>query len=403
MKNRLLLPTVLMLLAGTAIPLAAEEPDTLAILEKADAATRAVKACRYDAEFEGGGSLAKRVPHITGRISCRDARQGFFAKLMEKDRPAKPSIRARVTISMKPMGTEKVRHLDVAFDDNTVTFIDEDEKYWMKQSGPQAGSLMDAADQLYMIEFMHPTPFSDEIHATERKYEGVKEINGVPCDVIYVKYRQPGLEARWFFSREDSLPRRVERISSRAGVENARILTLSNLDVSPEMTFKEFQPGVPDGFERRTIVSTEKKVHLPAHRPAPKWKLKTPAGEEVSLESLRGKVVVLNFWATWCGYCKMSMPSVQAITEQYAEKPVKVLGVCCWDPQGDPARYLASMEYTFQTVINGDKIAEDYGVKGLPTYFVIDPNGQIVYASGGLLSKEDISKAIDKALLKAEK
>ncbi len=383
---------------GSTATLFAEEPDPIEILKKADAATRAVKACSYKAEFHAEGDFSSRVPRITGEFICRDARPGFFLKLMDKDEPGKPSFRAKVAVSMKPYGSDKIRHLDVSIDHKTVTFIDEDDKYWMQQDLPAAGPLLESAESLYMFEFLHPTPFSDEINAVKRKYEGEKEVEGVLCDVIYVKYNIHALEARWYFGREDSLPRRVERISRRLGTKNIRILTISDLDLSPELTAGHFRPPCPDGFERRVLVDPSRGEKLPVNRPAPEWALKTPDGKEVALKDLRGKVVVMSFWSTWCGYCKLSMPAIQSIHEKYADKPVKVTGVCCWDAQGDPAKYLASMNYTFSTVVDGDRVAKEYDVKGLPTYFVIDPDGNIVYARSGPLDQKELTAAIDKAL-----
>lgn len=115
---------------------------------------------------------------------------------------------------------------------------------------------------------------------------------------------------------------------------------------------------------------------------APGWTLKSPTGEKVSLADLQGNIVLLDFWATWCGPCKKAMPGVQKIHERFSGRPVKVYGISVWE-QGDPADYMVKKNFTYGLLVEGDKVATDYKVAGIPAFYVIGVDGKVIYAATG--------------------
>jgi thiol-disulfide isomerase/thioredoxin len=113
---------------------------------------------------------------------------------------------------------------------------------------------------------------------------------------------------------------------------------------------------------------------------APDWRLKTVEGETAALSELRGKVVVLDFWANWCGPCRKLEPLFDQLAREYQSKPVKFFTVSVWPDQDFDARvYLKERKMATAFLIGDDPVAKDYGIWGLPTYFVIDPAGKVSY------------------------
>jgi pentatricopeptide repeat protein len=125
------------------------------------------------------------------------------------------------------------------------------------------------------------------------------------------------------------------------------------------------------------------------HKPAPDFNLKSLDGQMVKLSDQKGKVVIIDFWATWCGPCKMSFPYLQKVYEQYKANPnVLILALNTWEREtGDKReemvkKFMSDNKYTFQ-VLYDESIVEKYGASGIPTKYIIDKNGQIAFESIG--------------------
>jgi thiol-disulfide isomerase/thioredoxin len=125
---------------------------------------------------------------------------------------------------------------------------------------------------------------------------------------------------------------------------------------------------------------------LPTGTVAPNFALKTEDGKTVSLSDFKGKVVILDFWATWCGPCQRAMPHLQQIFQEVKDKDVVVLGVCVWDEKKAYDQWVQEKKgtYTFQTLFDPagrgkDSIAGKYfQVQAIPTQYVIGKDGKIV-------------------------
>lgn len=128
---------------------------------------------------------------------------------------------------------------------------------------------------------------------------------------------------------------------------------------------------------------------------APSFALLDLSGNKISLADLKGKVVILDFWATWCGPCKASFPGMQKMVNKYKDNPdVKFVFVDTWE-RGDSkeknaADFVNNNKYSFHVLMdNDDKVVADYKVDGIPTKFVIDKEGKIRFKSIGFDGSDD--------------
>jgi thiol-disulfide isomerase/thioredoxin len=133
---------------------------------------------------------------------------------------------------------------------------------------------------------------------------------------------------------------------------------------------------------------------------APDFTLQSLDGKTVRLSDFRGKPVVLNFWATWCGPCKIEMPWFVDLQKQYGPAGLQFLGVAMDDASTkDIAEFAASMKVNYPILIGKESVGDAYGgVQFLPETFYIDRNGKVVDKAFGLKGRGEIEDAIKKIL-----
>jgi thiol-disulfide isomerase/thioredoxin len=131
---------------------------------------------------------------------------------------------------------------------------------------------------------------------------------------------------------------------------------------------------------------------------APDFTLDSIDGKPVRLSDFRGKPVVLNFWATWCGPCKIEMPWFVDFQKQYGPAGVQFLGVAMDDASTkDIADFASSMKVNYPILIGKESVGDAYGgVQFLPETFYIDRNGKVVDKAFGLKGRREIEDDIKK-------
>jgi thiol-disulfide isomerase/thioredoxin len=134
--------------------------------------------------------------------------------------------------------------------------------------------------------------------------------------------------------------------------------------------------------------------------PAPDFVLESLDGRNVHLSDLRGKAVLLNFWATWCAPCKIEMPWFVELQSQYGSQGLQIVGVAMDDSSKDDiAKFAKDMGVNYPILIGKEAVGDAYGgVPALPESFFIGRNGKIVDRIIGLKGKGEIEDDIKKAL-----
>jgi cytochrome c biogenesis protein CcmG/thiol:disulfide interchange protein DsbE len=133
---------------------------------------------------------------------------------------------------------------------------------------------------------------------------------------------------------------------------------------------------------------------------APDFALKDSTGRTARLSDYRGKVVLLNFWATWCGPCKIEIPWFMEFEQKHKDQGFAVLGVAMDDDGWDVVKpYLEYRRINYRVVMGTPEVAELYGgVESLPTSFLIDRDGRVANVHIGLVGKRDYQDDIDRLL-----
>ncbi|MFZ1730395.1 MAG: TlpA disulfide reductase family protein [Bacteroidota bacterium] len=134
---------------------------------------------------------------------------------------------------------------------------------------------------------------------------------------------------------------------------------------------------------------------------APAFSLAAVGGGSKSLADYEGKVVMLNFWATWCGPCKREIPDFIAMQDAYRDKGFEIVGISLDDPTAtaEVAQFVKQQGINYDIVYGNGNVTQAYGgVQSIPTTFLINRKGEIVSSQVGLQSKEAWESAIEALL-----
>jgi thiol-disulfide isomerase/thioredoxin len=282
-------------------------------------------------------------------------------------------------------------------------------------------------------DVLEDTPFSDGVSYALAKPETVE---GVACDVLEVTLRddravttpddmEKGKKdtptpptVRVIVGREDLLPRRIDRTRSTGGKATTRTLVLQSIAKDGDADGAQFALEVPEGYRIRAGDAAKPprgpraKDPADAEKPdapslegvtwphdakllargdkAPAFRLEDSTGAWKRLSDYKGKIVVLDFWATWCGPCVTAIPALERVHQKYQGKNIVVLGMNC---EGDPtagakragvAQFKQDKGGHYATLLNADGVSDRYKVRGIPTFYVLDAEGKVLWGGVGL-------------------
>ncbi|MEQ9097282.1 MAG: TlpA disulfide reductase family protein [Phycisphaerales bacterium] len=404
--------------------------DGLALLRAADEALRDVSAIAFTVTREGVGALATRDPHVVARAVAVRTSGASRAGLL--DAASTPQWHVAVFGLSSTLDHASPRApFAFTMNEQGVRVIDFGERTLVESGHEHASAVLMESDAHAALEWLAEwetlvgRPIVDQAPRVPPKLDGRIAIGDELTNAIYVDLAEfpntYAFGAWWFLGVDDGLPRRSElvyydvrnddNVSVGDGVSRTTISDIQRLD-SPADTADaivraaslidgagRFEPQdgpyseridpanpfalpTPPGYETKAFQPADLQRQAaaaapPLNIPAPDFTLVDPQGDSHTLSQYQGGIVILDFWATWCGPCLMVMPHLQAVHEQFKGQNVTVMGINAWE-NGDPQALMKEEGFDYLLLLNGDAVAAEYGVTGIPTMVVIDQQGVIV-------------------------
>lgn len=232
-----------------------------------------------------------------------------------------------------------------------------------------------------------------------------------PALSLFLHNLQEGAESTSYVGRDTAAGRPCDRtrVVSQRGDDGVQLTVLPCFDVSTgfvhhmsfevdpsgsqaelQLTLTETTPGppadttftlqLPEGWERRAYDGSDRPALIAAGTPAPDFTLLATDGTPVRLADLRGKLVLLDFWGTWCPPCIADIPTVQALADAHPD--LVVLGMASFEePEADPEGVARSHGARYRIVPTDDATAEAYSVEAVPAYVLIGRDGAVLYSA----------------------
>ena len=155
-------------------------------------------------------------------------------------------------------------------------------------------------------------------------------------------------------------------------------------------------------ISRRTalaVLGAAKLLAIDTREPAPKFHAKSLDGEKFNNESVKGKAVLIEFWATWCPYCKRDQPAIDTITGEYEPQGLIVLAVDVKEPRKKVERYLEQSPRACKIVLMDDtNLVAMFAATTFPFYVLIDQNGKIAGTHKGTAGEDGLRRLLRKVI-----
>lgn len=227
---------------------------------------------------------------------------------------------------------------------------------------------------------------------SELKYAGRETVGGVPCDVISFRYaaayedETQSYQGKYYIGPDKLLRRKWENVRfGKDGTGFVTDATLVNIRTNfppPAPSLYVYKPA--KGVKTEAEAERSRPKLLAAGTPAPDFTVEDKDGKPVKLSDFRGKTVILDFWATWCGPCIASMSHTNKVGQKYKDKDVVVVAVNVWDEKDAYKDWVPKHpEYDAMIFLldphgrTGDVAKTLYNVSGIPTQYLIDKEGVI--------------------------
>jgi len=377
------------------------DPEALAVLQNAVKAWDGVESWTSTLKVSGTGVFKSALPGITAELSLLRSDDDWF-------------VHGVGTLTEGDAETP----LDIAWRPGSAQWVDHKKKQVISGKLPRTKASM---VRRYLDEWLlNKGAFQKRLDAEQIRFDP-KDDDPSSRSIIVVR---DGQKERWRIGNDDNLPHRIESIMDVGSI----VYEFGNVRTNVGLKPGEFAVDAPEGYERVETAERPKRARdnggndplkvqpiaprndsprARAEQPpdaAPGFELETADGKQVSLSDLRGKLVVLDFWGTWCLPCKKAGPQVQKLHEDYAGKGVKVLGLAVRERKADaPGKYMEEHGYTYTVLLDADKVAREYGVKSYPTFVVVGYDGEVVHTEIGYddeVTFQKIREVLDRELEK---
>ncbi len=381
-------------LALIATTVAAADPAATALLDRAAEAARGVTNAIYQATYVT--KRGDRERQVRGQV--------FFTTLRGGDDAvgAKLAVEGDLTYSNR---TERER-FHLTYDGDKLRRLSSiDRKVVSITPAASAGlASLGTPGKMALNAFVDETPYADwRRDAADIAVLGSSEVTGAACTEIAFTYPESSRRSRLVLSLgvDDLLPRRiVESSRSQRGDAVTNTLTVTDLRVNTALPPGAFKLAPPEGFAAQ---SNDPLPRFDLRRGAeiPNFTLKDLAGNEHSLHDYKGKVVVLEFWATWCPFCLQSLPAMNETYHEKKDEGLEILAINARDSnQSDPAGVFRQQGVDLTCLLNGSNVAMSFAVQGIPAVFVIDREGRLVHSQSGFSEAlhAELERVIDETL-----
>lgn len=222
---------------------------------------------------------------------------------------------------------------------------------------------------------------------------GEEEVDGRACRKLVLAAGR-GAEHRFWVEESSARIWRYEMFAQTEERTRLQRLTFRRIDEAarPGEELFVYDPAVTKAVSRDAARSAA--AGEPVGRPAPDFELTGLDGRTVRLSELRGKTVLLDFWATWCGACRSALPGIELLHRQFKDKGLAVLAISS-EEAGTQRGFLEKNRYTLAALHDaGEHVAGRYGVAAYPTTVLIGPTGNILWRRVGSEGEEEIHQQL---------
>ena len=380
-------------------------------LQAAHDALQTATSFSYHCQMKGTGGMMSMLPEITSEV------------VMVRDPQTKEWV-GKIYGTRAAVAEMPASNFAIYTKGNLRIWIDDDRKEVTERPIEQAtNEQVQSAAAGSVRELLLPEPFATALTSTTIAAEAPVTVDGVQCDVVYTDPGENQTKFRYLLG-PDHMPRRVDQIIKGGGLDMSQSWTLSNVKINTPIPMDDVKvrvpqgytylpafapppPAAPSGSAPTAVVTTPtapaaKQVGTAVNDLAPEFDLAGPDGKHVTLSSLKGSVVVLDFWGTWCIPCQKAAPAIEALHQKYKDQGVKIFGLAVREANDqNPTNYMKDHSLTYGLLLQADAVARSYKVRVFPTYIVIGRDGAIAHISTKNKEDEastDLTEAIEKAL-----